>query len=216
MSRTDDWRRLSACRIPSTLSWHQNVLGSLAGTNILDVGCGPAPDFSGLDHIGGLRVGVDFNHAAAPSVRGSKRCDLVVIGDATELPFVEDSFGIVLCKAVLTAVVAEDKCTKVLVEACRVTRPGGTVLVSDFLLNDDVEYFRARYGKLHSLPYGAFQVTDRVTGVNYVARHFEDNWIRNQGATLSSLRVVDYFEHTVTTRSGRQSRGFTAIICPVE
>ncbi|HEX6344819.1 class I SAM-dependent methyltransferase [Umezawaea sp.] len=206
------WRTLESARIPSTLTWDRDLLLSLPGGRVLDIGCGPAP--GSVPTPGGTRICLDHNLSAVANARGSTRCDLAVCGDASALPFAAGTFDVVLCKAVLTAVVDEGRCRSVISESARVARRGGAVVVSDFLINDRDPYYAARYDACAVGPYGTFLAVDPSGGSagDYTARHFDRRWVVDQVAMSDALDLVGYTEQRVRTRSGRESVGFTAVV----
>jgi ubiquinone/menaquinone biosynthesis C-methylase UbiE len=204
-----DWRRLSPGNVPTTLSWAPDTLNGLRGANVLDLGCGPRPDLSVVDGFRGVKVGVDSN----VSVLTEAGHQPVVCADNCALPFVDHSFDLVLCKAVLTATVHEKSCSLVLGEAQRVLRPGGTLAVSDFLINESDPYFTRRYsaGSALGLPYGAFVAADSSGAPLYTARHFAKEWVLRQVCELPNLTLSSYGEASGTTRTGRGIGVFTVL-----
>ncbi len=97
---------------------------------LLDVGCGTARGV--VDTGAALAVGVEpcadmlsagrRAHAFGPEVR-------LIAGDARALPLPDGAFDLVWCRLMIGHV---PQCREVYRELARVTRPGGTVLVSDF------------------------------------------------------------------------------------
>ncbi|MEU4618320.1 methyltransferase domain-containing protein [Streptomyces umbrinus] len=181
----------------------------LRGEPILDLGCGPHPRFQNL-RAAGQYIGLDFNFNVAKLIGQSVRDLTPVCADATLMPFRDHVFGVVLCKAVLTSVVYQDSCERVLSEACRVLRPGGVLAVADFLENYDDEYFTRRYveGRANGLPRGAFDVRSREGELVYTARHFERRWIQDHIGEYSDLTLVAYTEVPSITRTGRAITAF--------
>jgi ubiquinone/menaquinone biosynthesis C-methylase UbiE len=204
-----DWRDLPAGRIPTTLAWTPDALNGLHGTNVLDLGCGPRLDFAAADGLDGVKVGVDSNS----SVLARAEHQPLVCADNRALPFADHSFDLVLCKAVLTATVHEESCSLVLGEARRVLRPGGTLAVCDFLINEIDPYFTRRYstGLTLGLPYGAFVATDSSGAALYTARHFAKEWVLRQVGELPELTLSSYGEAGGTTRTGRHIGVFTML-----
>ncbi|MGB7588162.1 MAG: methyltransferase domain-containing protein [Solirubrobacterales bacterium] len=206
------WSDLASQQIPATLSWDPSFLTSLSGADVLDLGCGPRPSFEGLEHFSGRRVGVDSNLAALQAARDAVPDASFIQGDATSLPFPDAGFDLVLCKALLTALVYDETCERALGEAARVLRPAGVLLVADFLLNETDAYFTDRYrgGKSIGLPAGAFEVKDGDGEVLYIARHFAPGWIGEWAGRTPAFKLESYEERPVTTRSGRSTHGFIA------
>lgn len=203
------WRHLSPDTVPATLGWAPDALDGLRGADVLDLGCGPRPGFPPAGGFRGVKVGVDSNAAVLARTAPGP----VVCADNRALPFGDRSFDLVLCKAVLTATVDEESCARVLGEARRVLRPGGTLAVSDFLVNESDPYFTRRYaaGLSRGLPYGAFMAADAAGVPLYPARHFTREWVLRRVRGLPGLTLASYREASGATRTGRSIGVFTAL-----
>lgn len=94
------------------------------GSVLVDVACGAGLLAPHVAHLGHRHVGVDLSPTATPLARehGVK----AVRGDATALPLADDVADVVVAGEVLEHV--EDLPAAVR-EACRVLRPGGTLVV---------------------------------------------------------------------------------------
>jgi SAM-dependent methyltransferase len=87
---------------------------------VLDVGCGPAPDyFLEKDSDGKVGFDIDFEALKMVTPKVSR-----VQGTSVSLPFKDDSFDVVLCQYLLMWVPME----KTLKEMWRVTAPGGRLI----------------------------------------------------------------------------------------
>jgi len=73
---------------------------ALEGKTVLDLGCGPAPISESFRHLSTFLVGLDRNKRYLREAKGSTSLELV-LGDATSLPFKDQSFDFVLCNDVL-------------------------------------------------------------------------------------------------------------------
>jgi len=73
---------------------------ALEGKTILDLGCGPAPISEGLRHLSPLLVGLDRDKHYLKKAKETTSLKLI-LGDATSLPFKDQSFEFVLCNDVL-------------------------------------------------------------------------------------------------------------------
>lgn len=95
--------------------------------HVLDVGCGPGQTLDGFSrrqlHVHGIDVSPEM--IAAASRRHPE--DRYHVGDATALPWADASMDVTLCLGVLEYVPEPQQ---VLVELCRVLRPGGRLIVS--------------------------------------------------------------------------------------
>jgi ubiquinone/menaquinone biosynthesis C-methylase UbiE len=96
-----------------------------AGDEVLEVGGGRSGMASYL-YPGAQVTTLDLDPAYATQ-QPADAPSRFVCGDARALPFVDDSFGIVTLFDVLEHIVEDEQAAR---EALRVTRPGGTVLVS--------------------------------------------------------------------------------------
>ena len=93
---------------------------------ILDAGCGTGANLAYLEGAG-RRVGLDFSPDALAGCRTRGLVELVR-GDATALPFANESFGAVLSMSVIYHEWVRDPAAA-LREMHRVLRPGGLLLV---------------------------------------------------------------------------------------
>lgn len=108
-----------------------------SGQSALDVCCGTGDITFRLAETGAEATGLDFTAAmlevarrrATPSVTPAVRAPKFIQGDAMRLPFAEASFDAVTVGYGLRNLASWEMG---LSEMCRVTRPGGRVLVLDF------------------------------------------------------------------------------------
>jgi len=103
------------------------------GMRVLDVGCGTGAQLSAYAEAGCLVSCVDLS----PGMLGVARRRLgakadVREGSGTEIPFPDDSFDLATISFVFHEVPFEDR-VSILGEMRRVVRPGGGILVIDFL-----------------------------------------------------------------------------------
>jgi 2-polyprenyl-6-hydroxyphenyl methylase/3-demethylubiquinone-9 3-methyltransferase len=97
---------------------------SRSGAALLDVACGGGLLAPHLDGLGYRHIGVDLSPTAVPIARDHGV--LVVRGDALALPFAAGAFDVVVAGEVLEHVVDLEAAV---VEACRVLRVGGTLVL---------------------------------------------------------------------------------------
>jgi len=117
-----------------------------SGARILDIGCGTGLMLKKLENHG-MAVGIDL---APKAIEYCRKCGVinVVRGTAEHLPFSDDTFDVVTALDLIEHV---DDDTGVLINAFRVTKPGGVVLVTvpafQFLWSehDIVNRHRRRY-----------------------------------------------------------------------
>jgi len=109
----------------------QEVLGllrgrvALEGKMILDLGCGPAPISEYFRQMPRFLVGLDRNERYMRQAQKDTSLELV-LGDATSIPFRDESFGFVLCNDVLEHV--RDQ-VKLMQELLRVLARNGAAYV---------------------------------------------------------------------------------------
>lgn len=123
-------------RAPAFAERLQAWLAPLAGDEVtLDAGCGTGAFALALAPYVSEVVGVDLDASFVDAARDEAppNCRFVV-GDATALPFAYGAFDIVGCLRLLHHVRRPEL---VVSELCRVTRPGGRLLVVDQLGNID-------------------------------------------------------------------------------
>lgn len=128
----------------------QDVLPELAaraalGGDVLEIGPGPGAATEWLrGRVDRLTV-VEIDEAAAKllSERYAGTNVTVVCADATELDFPDGAFDCVGTFTMLHHVPTSHLQNKILAEAYRVLRPGGTLLGSDSLASDELHHFHA-------------------------------------------------------------------------
>lgn len=102
-----------------------------AGSRILDVGCGTGVLAEHLLHEGYDVTGADPFAAMLEYMRARDPRLKTVHAPGQELPFDDDTFDLTYCVAVMHHVANPKDVHDTLVEMCRVTKPGGYVLVWD-------------------------------------------------------------------------------------
>jgi ubiquinone/menaquinone biosynthesis C-methylase UbiE len=113
------------------------------GADLLELGPGPGAATDWLRHRIRRLVAVEHEEAAAVRLTG-RFADTnveVVHGDAAALGFPDGSFDTVATCTMLHHVPTRAQQDKVLAEAFRVLRPGGTFLGSDSLPSDNLHHF---------------------------------------------------------------------------
>lgn len=114
-----------AARNDAILSTMRRVIGSLAQTPVLDVGCGTGFVLAALEAAGMRATGIDMHLAALRLARARVRGPLF-LSDAAALPFLAD-FDVVTLFDVIEHAVDD---VGVLRQAARVLTPGGHVVVT--------------------------------------------------------------------------------------
>jgi ubiquinone/menaquinone biosynthesis C-methylase UbiE len=109
-------------------------LSSLAGADILDVGCGAGDELLRLQLKGAEPSrchGIDLIPDRVRRARELLQDADLREGDARELPFGRETMDVVVLKVVLSSVLAREISARIAAETDRVLRPGGTVLWYD-------------------------------------------------------------------------------------
>lgn len=104
----------------------------LAGRDVLDIGCGFGWfELHALDHDVASVTGTEINDANLTTARAHIVDDRAVfaVGDATSLPFADESFDTVVCWDVLEHIPRRTE-PQAFAEVARVLRPGGRLYLS--------------------------------------------------------------------------------------
>lgn len=129
------WRASSLGEITEALE-HRLIFrlaGSLHGRSVLDIGCGDGTLTllmvdSGAAHVTGCDTDLRMiTRARAKKVNGNIRIDFLA-ARAEALPFMDSTFDIVTCVAVLSFISDADIAIQ---EMVRVLRPGGRLVIGD-------------------------------------------------------------------------------------
>ncbi len=117
----------------SNSPWHLMVkqhLGNLKDRKVLEIGCGRGGFSKYLLECGAYLVAADFSDTAVEITKhllqNAPHCE-VVVADIQNLPFLDNSFDVVVSLETLEHVPDPDKG---LAELVRVTKPGGKLIIS--------------------------------------------------------------------------------------
>ena len=177
---------------------------------ILEYGCGYGRGLAELARAGFTNLtGADSSRALIE--RGQAEhpdLDLRLVEPGRSL-FPDGSFAAALLLAVLTCLPDDQDQADLIAEMGRVLRPGGLLLVNDFLINTDPasQERYARYanelGPYGTFPYGTFRVPDGA-----VVRHFAPETLR---ALFAGWEELAWNEAVFTTMNGHQRQGVTLL-----
>ncbi|MCW2759664.1 MAG: hypothetical protein JWO46_3410 [Nocardioidaceae bacterium] len=156
---------------------HRDVLPALAdgvelGPRMLEIGPGPGASADWLRHRVEHLVAVELEEATVVTLRerfAGTNVE-VVHGDATALPFEDDSFDSAGSFTMLHHVPTVALQNQVLAEALRVLKPGGTLIASDSLPSSDLHDFHvgdvynpidpaSLYTRLSTVGFGAITIS---------------------------------------------------------
>ncbi len=107
-------------------AWAKRVLPELAGKSVLEIACGRGALVDWMTHRGARVAGCDISHTALRSAQSGFRGNFAQT-DIHGLPFADHSFDVVVSCETLEHTLDIDSAIRELV---RVTRPGGTILIS--------------------------------------------------------------------------------------
>jgi ubiquinone/menaquinone biosynthesis C-methylase UbiE len=133
--------------------------GLAPGGWFLDVGCGTGAVVAQLsaDLHGRRAVGIDLVQRS----RIDPRVEFI-LADARTLPLRSSSFDLTLVMTVLSSIPEDDNRRQVLREALRVTKPGGVLLVYDFLVKNPTNRF--------TRPVSVSQLRDELSDTDFAIR----------------------------------------------
>jgi ubiquinone/menaquinone biosynthesis C-methylase UbiE len=134
----------------------QSVVLAPQRARVLDVGCGDGASLWLLMRLGfeaGNLHGVDLLESRIAGARARHPLVHFDCADATRLPFEDDSFDLVMESTMFIHATDEVLARKIAAEMIRVTKPGGTLLISDW-----------RYAKPRNRHYKAV-TSERLAGL---------------------------------------------------
>jgi ubiquinone/menaquinone biosynthesis C-methylase UbiE/DNA-binding transcriptional ArsR family regulator len=182
-----------------------------SGLSLADVGCGTGSLTFELARFSRKVVGFDLSRAMLRRARrGAEERNLTNVdfeyGDATRLPVKANAFDGVFCVMVLHFL---DTPERAITELCRVTRPGGTVIVVDLVPHEET-WMREEMAHRHlgftsecvqewMLDAGAHEVEHELTGA-YAGRSMNRNGKRPVEIFVARGRIPQ-------TRSARAQKG---------
>jgi len=219
-NRSNSWSGINAKDIPTTIELDP-VLYKYAtpGCLVLDIGCGTGKVTIPLASRGFSVTGVDINVEALKMALSSSKSEvlqqspLFTRSDATNLPFPDATFDMVIMQAFLTTVTSKEGRVRIIREACRVLKPEGHLYLADFGQTWHSKIYRERY--INDLPVtkeeGSIIAYDKETGeIAYIAHHFTEK-------ELVLLLVENGFEveffkrDEFVTRTGNWVNGFVVV-----
>lgn len=112
---------------------------SLAEKKILDVGCGSGGHLRRFLDYGALPANLSGIDLMAPRIEQARSLHPVInwsIGSAHELPYADASFDLVMSFVVFSSILDESLRQKIADEMWRVRKPGGLILVYDFVYSN--------------------------------------------------------------------------------
>jgi ubiquinone/menaquinone biosynthesis C-methylase UbiE len=150
----------------------------VVGELMLEIGPGPGAATDWLRHRVGTLTAIEIDPVAADALRARFAGTNVEIitGDATRLPWPDDSFDTVTTHTMLHHVPTRRGQNQVLSEALRVLRPGGALLASDSLPSTDLHEFHAD-DTYNPIDPGGLITQLQTIGYGQVMVEVRDRWI---------------------------------------
>jgi len=148
------------------------------GDRMLEIGPGPGAATDWLRHRVGALTAIEIDPDAAETLRarfGGTNVEIVT-GDATRLPWPDDSFDTVSTHTMLHHVPTRTGQNQVLAEALRVLRPGGALLASDSLPSTTLHEFHAD-DVYNPVDPGGLVTRLQTIGYGRVMVEVSDRWI---------------------------------------
>ncbi|HEY9326903.1 MAG TPA: class I SAM-dependent methyltransferase [Streptomyces sp.] len=174
---------------------------------ILDYGCGYGRTLHELDQRGFDNLtGVDTSPAMIERARRLHPGIRFSVLEAPPLsPYPDEAFDLAVLFAVLTCIPDEGAQHRLIAELHRLLKPGGALLVSDFLIQED-ERNRGRYDRDAARfdNYGVFETDEGA-----VFRHHPRSWF---ASLLREFEVLSTRDITVNTMSGHESTGIQLLV----
>lgn len=118
---------------------HANGVFPASQSRCLEIGCGSGgwlPDLIAFGAREANLSGIDLDESRVGQARAALPAADLRVGDASELPFADASFSLVVASTVLTSILSAGMRKSVANEVVRVLSPGGALLWYDFALDN--------------------------------------------------------------------------------
>lgn len=215
-----EWKKFVGKEIPSSLELNPIIFKYIRQYHkIIDMGCGFGKVSIQLAFKGFCVEGIDINRSGIETAKiGAKKLNLEEqlkfrVADATELPYDDETFDMVIMQALLTAIVDKENRNKIMKETYRILRPMGCLYIAEFGQTWHSKLYRERYLKSLSITKeeGSFLASNGETGrVDYIAHHFTEKEL--VFLLVNNGFEIDFFEAgEFKTRSGNKVNGYTII-----
>ena len=178
-------------KLCSSPEWAAHIQGEILpaltqhadlGADMIEIGPGPGAATEWLRHRVRRLTAQEVDQAAAEALAGKYAGGnvAVVVGDATDLSFPDESFDSAGSFTMLHHVPTQALQNKILAQVLRVLKPGGVLIASDSLASNDLHHFHAGdtynpvdpawlLGRLQTLGFGEITIMVDET-LKFVAR----------------------------------------------
>ena len=178
-------------KLCSSPEWAAHIQGEILpaltqhadlGADMIEIGPGPGAATEWLRHRVRRLTAQEVDQAAAEALAGKYAGGnvAVVVGDATDLSFPDESFDSAGSFTMLHHVPTQALQNKILAQVLRVLKPGGVLIASDSLASNDLHHFHAGdtynpvdpawlLGRLRTLGFGEITIMVDET-LKFVAR----------------------------------------------
>jgi SAM-dependent methyltransferase len=162
--------------------------------HVLDYGCGYGRQLAELLRLGYRNIqGVDTSAAMVERARGQLPGIPIDVCEPPRAPHPDACFDAILLSAVLTCIARDDEQQALIADLERMLRPGGVLLLSDFLLHPDARNL-SRYedSSADFETYGVFQIDGGA-----VLRHHRLDWILTLTKAFESVILEPFAARTM-------------------
>lgn len=222
MVKETGWNQFKGKETPSTVEIHESFIKAVPeNSDVLDFGCAWGRTAFKLQKLGYNVTGFDLNGnvietaleiARKTNENFSSKVKFET-ANATKLPYDDGSFDACILQAFLTTIVPQGNRIKVISEANRILKKGGTLYLADFAQNWENPLYSKRYNRDYEVTgeLGTFLVTEGLETPGkelFRAHHYTKEELLE---LVSGFRVEEFHETMFTTFHGNRTKGYILI-----